>query len=214
MPMTVGDVKKFVLHTLQKSPGYSGFYTDDKCNIAIQEALDFISTKMMVAGGGLMKKIAFIDTNTTDDAYPLPAGCALVDTVRYKSTTVYMPIEYSDDYMTPQVDGDQATQFPAKYRLLGNMVYFNPRPTTVGERCLQIEYQGYPAWITDDEQNVDPDFDRAMCWYAKYRAATILVVNNGGTPRWGGAEEEWKTMVDLIIHKRIRKPRFVKEFME
>jgi hypothetical protein len=125
-----------------------------------------------------------------------------------------MPIDYDDGTMTPQVGTSAATQFPIKYRLVSDQIYFNPQPTTVGERYLQIEYMSYPVWLLDDDQRVDGEFDRAMMWYIKYRSATILVVNNGGYPKWAMLEDEWKQQVDLIIHKRIRKPRYVKEFME
>ena len=199
---------------MQKNPGYNGFYTDEKCALAIQESIDFVASKMAIAGGGLMKRVAYIDTNATDAMYPLPSDCSLIDVVRYKSSDTYIPVEYADDSMTPQVASTSATQFPTKYRLIGQNIFFNPQATTVGTAYLQIEYMGYPVFLLDDDQKIDEEIDRAMCWYIKYRAASTLVVNNGGFPRWGTLEDQWEKQVDLIIHKRIRKPRYVKEFME
>jgi len=214
MAISRGDIKAFVLEQLQKSSTYQGFYTDTKINNAIQEAVDFVATLMMPAGGGFLKSVEYITTVAGTASYSLPTECAVVDVVRYKSGDTYIPVEYSDDYMTPQVSSTAATQFPNKYKIIGATIVFNPLPTDVGTNYLQLEVLKYPTRFTADGDTLPGEFDRACGWYLKYRACTILITSNGGTPTWSGQELEWRERLETMIAKRIKKPRYVKEFME
>jgi hypothetical protein len=213
MSVTLLDLETKVLSLLQKTAGYQGFYTTAKLVEAINDSLDYISARMMQEGNGWMQNIGYITTVANTDSYTLPTGCAIIRTVRFLINEVYVPITLDSQERDAFVKSDVQTQVPCRYRLLGNKIFFNPLPAIVGTNTVQIEYTSYPTELANSNDVVDPQFERGLVHYLKYRCASILTSQNGKpNPDWVRYENEWYKVMEGIITRRNSGPQFIREF--
>ncbi len=203
-----------VYQRLNKSPLTPGFYTEEKVNGALQEAMDFVATKMMMADQGFLKKIGYLDVAANQITIPVPPFMDLIEEVRYLVGNVYIPLEYDSQWKVPQWSVTSgATNLPASYRLVDNQFYFNPPLGVGGTNFLQIEYQRYPSIMRGDTEQIDPQFDRAMIYYLTYRACSILASAMGQVDKsWRVEEQLWFDAMTLIIQKRNKQPQPIRDF--
>lgn len=220
MAITVAALNTAVLELLQKSSTYSGFYTSTKVLLAINEACDYIAVNQMLApGGGWLDKIAYV--NTLANAYQidlatcLPApitDMAMIRAVRYKVSNQYMDVAYDQAYETKQFETTSGiTQYPTRYRLLGNVIYFNPPLADGGTSYLQLEYLAYPADVAGGGNL--PFIDKCFFHYCKYHAAAVLVSSMGKPNKeWGDLWQMWFDKMLEMVHRRVNGPSYIKEF--
>jgi hypothetical protein len=216
MATTFGNLKDFVLDLLQKNVGYQGFYTDTKLKNAVQESLDFIAIDMGIAGEGWLKTITPIDYPTAGvKSIALPSDCMFLEEVRWLVGDTYVPLPY-DSAQAYNQNGPTAgnTQTPSRYRLVGMNLYFDPPSDTTGDDLIQLEYIRYPAVYATDATTVDADFSRAMFWYLRYKAASVLVAQNGRqNPPWAPIEIDWYRQFIKACDKRVKSTQYVRDFM-
>lgn len=214
MTFSRGEMRGMVLRFLNKTSDYSGFYSEDKVSDAIQEALDLIAVKMFMNTDGWFTKYIWLDTTGGQVSVDLPGNIALISDVRYKIGDIYMPLMYD-----PQIDdasyiGSSVEQaWGGRYRLLGRQIVFDPPMANGGERFLQIEGTFYPSILLDDSQMIDPQFDRAMLNYCKYKVCSILAGSIEKDVRtWAQEESEWFEAMMQVVNRRTLKSVAITEF--
>lgn len=214
MSISRGEVKGQILRVLQKDGSYQGFYTDEKLNDAIQDCIDYISVEMFMAGDGWLRKIVTLDSAPNSCTVDLPAFVSVIDEVRYLVGNSYIPLTYDDASLSSQsnpVSG--VTQFPSRYRIVDQKIYFNPAPGVGGKDFLQIEYCTYPQILVADGQLLPNEFDRCMVHFIKWRSASLLASSVGKYQKeWGEYESEWKERMVMIVNKRTKSPIFIRDF--
>lgn len=215
MTTTIGELEGEVLEILQKSPGYSGFYTAKKVRMAIQECFDYVSSWMFDSEtGNWLEDIIYKDTTAGDSVIPIDEDIAMIKVVRYKVNTLYVPLHYDKDDNSLQTSpGDGIEQYPSKYRLVGPNLYFNPPLAEGGSKYLQLEVTKFPQKFTGKSDAINPQFHRAFQHYIKYRTASALVAfKQSQAIPWARMELEWKERIVVLIGKRINAPGIIREY--
>lgn len=214
MSITRGQLKNQILVHLNLNAGYQGYFTDEKLDSLIQEAIDYVSVEMMMCGEGWLSNIKYFDTAPAVAVYELPKDIAVINAVRYLSGASYVPVVYDDQADLPQMASSAGfTAFPSKYRILQNKIYFNPVPVFSGPKYLQIEYVAYPSEMMNDGQMIDPQFDRASLNFIKWFAICRAVGSRKDVnPDFLSNKNEWYDQMMKVVNKRIRTKTFVKEF--
>ncbi len=207
MAMTRGELKGQVLRLLMKTAEFPGFYTDDKMNDSIQEAMDFVATEMFMADEGWQHKLQHITTAAGTITVPVPDGMAMIVEVRYLFGDIYIPMMYDQQNMQQQVStGAGVSQYPQSYRIIDNQFYFNGPLTEGGTDYLQIEYMAFPKSLQADTDYLDGHFNRAFTNFMKYRTASILgaSVEKFVNP-WQRIEADWyQKMRDIIVKRNLQ----------
>lgn len=203
-----------VYQRLNKSSATPGFYTEEKVNGALQEALDYVGVKMMLADNGFLKKLDYLDVQANQITIPIPPHMDMIEEVRYLVGNVYIPLAYDSQWKVPQWSVTSgATNLPASYRIVDNRFYFNPPLGVGGTDFLQVEYQSYPSIMRNDNQQIDPQFDRAMTYYLVYRACSILASAMGSTVKpWETEEAVWLNAMQQIVQNRNKQPHPINDF--
>lgn len=214
MSISRGEVKGQILRILQKDGSYTGFYTDEKLNDAIQDCIDHIAVEMFFAGDGWLRKIAYLDSQAGASTIDLPPYIAVIDEVRYLVGNRYIPLQYDDATLAAQFAADAGvSQYPSRYRIVDQKIYFNPALGVGGTNYLQIEYAAYPATMVADGQLMPAEFDRSIVNYIKWRSASLLASSVGKQVKeWDDYEKEWKKNAINIINKRTRSPIYFRDF--
>lgn len=191
-----------------------GFYTEEKVNGALQEALDYVATKLMMADNGFMKKLDYLDVSANQITIQIPPHMDMIEEVRYLVGSVYIPLQYDSQWKVPQWSvASGATNLPGSYRIVDNKFYFNPPLGVGGTAYLQVEYQSYPSIMRNSSQQIDPQFDRAMIYYITYRACSILSSAMGQNVKtWVVEEALWLAAMQQIIQNRNKQPQPIKDF--
>lgn len=208
-----GELKGRVLRFLNKTDRVRGFYSDGKLDDAIQEAMDGIAVEMFQAGDGWLTKPFFFDTVGGQTSITLPANIALLREVRYKVGDTYYPMGYDDQESQASTQGSAEVQRSWRYRLFGRDIVFDPQLAEGGPRYLQIEAVFYPASLQDDNDIIDPQFDRAMVHYMKYKVSSILAGSLEKEVRtWAQEESEWQQKMLVVVNRRNLKSTPIREF--
>lgn len=85
------------LNILQKNSGTQGFYTTAKMETFTNEAIDYLSCRMMEAGSGeWLETSGYISTNAGDNVFALPTDTVVVKKVSYLIGNVYQPLVYNE----------------------------------------------------------------------------------------------------------------------
>ncbi len=207
-------IKFEIYQRLNKSATTPGFYTSDKVNSAVQEALDLVAAEMFEADEGFMKKLDNLDVAAGAITIPVPPHMAMIEQVRYLVGNVYVPMAYDSQWNVPQWSVTSgATQLPGSYRIIDNKFYFTPAIGVGGAGFLQVEYQAYPMVLLADTQKIDPQFDRSMIYYVIYRACSILASAMGQTNKsWQREEDMWRQKMVNIVAKRNSGTSVIKDF--
>ncbi len=209
-----GNIKYLILQRLNKSPVTPGFYTPEKMDSAIQEALDYVAACMFEADQGWLKKVGYLDVEANSQTIPVPAYMEMIESVRYLVGNVYIPLQYDSRWNAPEWSIQSgATQLPATYRIVDNRFYFNPALGVGGANYLQIEWMQYPSILRSDQQKLDPQFGRALVWYVVYRAASILASAMGQNFKaWDKEEALWFEKMTAVVNKRNSGTTVIGEF--
>lgn len=214
MSISRGELKGQILRVLQKDGGYQGFFTDEKLNDAIQDCIDYISVEMFMAGDGWLRKIVTLDSQSGFATVDLPPFVSVIDEVRYLVGNRYIPLIYDDATLAAQFQKSSGmTQYPSRYRIVDQKIFFNPAPAEGGKDYVQIEYCTYPQILVADGQLLPGEFDRCMVHFIKWRSASLLASSVGKDMKeWRDYELEWKERMLMIVNKRTKSPIYFREF--
>ena len=214
MSFTRAQVKYEILQKLNKSAATRGFYTDEKCNSAIQEAIDFIAAQMFIADDGWSHKMDFIDIDDGCVTVPIKPSWAMIVEVRYLLGDTYIPISYDQRFGdNGYSSASGAVQFPSRYQVIDNCFYFNPAISTGGTKALQVEFMAYPKRLSKDTDFLESQFDKSMFWFAVYRSCSIMASSVGEFAKaWTNEESSWWASMQQIIFKRNQQVTPIREF--
>lgn len=212
--ITRGALKGKILRLLMKTATQKGFYTDDRINDSIDEAMDFVATEFFIAGQGWSTKIMYFDTEDGQVSIDIPVSHAMIREMRYLIGTVYQPMGYDAADGAQQFSSDSGTrQFAFTYRIVDNAYYFNPPLAEGGTKFLQVEYNDYPKRMLDDTDFMESQFDNAMQHFIKYRSASILAAALERTIiPWADLESSWYRKMQAIIARRNMQSKPIREF--
>lgn len=209
-----GAVKYEIYQRLNKDPATRGFYSDSKCESAINESIDFIGTEMLLADEGFLKKVDIFDTDANMVSFALPPNCTMVSQVLFLIGNVYVPMAYDsqfDQAQWSQVSG--AVQFPSRYRIVENRLYFNPPIGVGGSQVLQIEYLTMPNVIRNDTQKLEPMFDRYCIWFMVYNAMSIMAESMSKYQKpWEQRGQSWYERMVTLLNKRNLQSTNIQDF--
>lgn len=219
MALTLAQISTSILGLVNKTNTYQGFYTTQKVTDAVNDSLDYIAAEMFQRGNGWFNTITTLNVTAGTPTVALPTSCSIIQAVRYLVGNVYVALMYDDQATQTQVQDPSATvQYPASYRLvndavLGPCIYFNPVPGASGTGYVQLEYSAYPTLLANSGDTIDPQFDRCLTNYVKWRAASQLVAQVGNPmPAWQRYEDEWLAKMKETVSRRIRQTQWVKDF--
>jgi hypothetical protein len=214
MALTRGELKGKVLRLLNKTALNPGFYTDDKINEAIQEAMDFVACEMFVADEGWQKKIWSFNTSDGQLTLPLPEDIVMVEDVRYLIGDIYVPMRYYVPHgQAKYADDSSARQDGGAYEVIDNMLYFNPALAEGQTAGIQVVGQAFAQALIDDMDFIEGQFNRAMTHYMKYGAASILAASiEKATRPWAAQEAMWYSKMQEIVEKRNKQSQPIREF--
>ena len=214
MAFLVSEIEGKVLRILQKTASTPGFYTPDRVRDAVQDAVDYVSVRMFRAcNGEWLDSIRYFDTVSGQAVVDLPEDIAAIKAVRYLVGVEYTPLWYDTAFEDSQwAASSGVVQFPSRYRLLGNQIYFNPVLSQAGTQYLQIEYCAYPQALKTDEF-MPIQMDRAMMNYIKFRSASMLAASVGkANAEWVRFEDQWAKEIETLIDRRIHCTTYIREF--
>jgi hypothetical protein len=204
MAFTRANIKSELLLLLNKTTLHPGFYTDEKQNSAVQEAVNFVAVEMFLGDEGWRNKVTEIDTTAGAYRVLIPSDVAMIKEVRYKNGDIFYPLNYSariDEIQTTTTDGPTAA--PSSYGIVEGYFRFNPPLSEGGTGYLQVEYMSYPTQFTDDTDALGLEFDLCMFHYMKYRAASIMAGSiQKATRPWAQEEVLWYGKLQAIVTKR------------
>ena len=92
MTISRGEIKGRILALVNKSPGYQGFFSDEKMDMFIQERLDYIASRMMFESGGWVRDLRYLDTTDNMVSIQIPQDIAVIHHVRFQISTFYQPL--------------------------------------------------------------------------------------------------------------------------
>ena len=212
-----GQLKGLVWRYLNKTANKPGFYTSDKLDDAIEEAMISVAVAMFEAGEGWLTKYIYLDVSAGQVSVDIPGNVALIREVRLGSEGgVYVPLVYDDrsgaaSYVGPAADYIANTSC---YRILGNQIVFDPPLATGGDKALQIEAVYLPKTIVKDDEVLNPQFNGVAVQYLKYRICSILAGSIEKTSiTWSGEERKWEAQLSTILNRRVLSSTVIKDFI-
>lgn len=214
MSITRAEIKYEIWTRLNKTATSPGFYTSDKLDAVIRECLDYITTEMMLADEGWVHKIDYFDTVANQVTVPVPPHMSMISEVRYLVGNIYTPLQYDQQWGEAQWSGASGVvQFPSRYKIVDNMLYFNPALGVGGPQYLQVEYMAYPPKMRKDSDVVPSQFDRTMFWYTIYRSCNLLAGQVQQTQDdWVQHEAMWGQRMRDLIGMRTRQAIPIRDF--
>lgn len=215
MAISRSDLQAQIYDIISKSPTAYGLITPQKVNAAIQDSLDFISTKMMKIMGGWLTSIAYADIEAGNPYVELPPGLAIVNFVKRKNAAGdYEPLDFYENYNNPTVTTQVATTSVGFYRFSSGKLYLEQIPQTDLENGIMFDGVFYPDQLISDGSEISGDLDnRAFINYAKWRSASQLhSLSSDAAPTWAASEIEWKQASLEIIARRFREPTTIQGF--
>lgn len=214
MPTTRLALQTEIYGILQKEATAYGLFTPAKVNAAIQDALDYISSKMMRVGTAWLTKRAYANIVANTQSIALPTDLALINFVKKKvSSAEYQPITFDENatQVSSTTPAGGLAGLPT-YHIVNNALFLEPIPDENITDGILFEYVAFPSALTSDSDNLPTELDKAaFVQYAKWRAAKQLYVlgnQHGNTPAWVQYEQEWLMEVQTVIAKRIRMPSY------
>lgn len=209
-----GQLKGKIWRYLGKTATQPGFYTSEKLDEAIDEALASIAVEMFMAGEGWLTSFAYFDTTDGQSEVALTGNVGLIRQVRYMIGDTYVPLVYDDQENRPtRVRGTTVTQVAFKYRLMGNKLVFDPPLATGGTKYLQLEIVSYPKRLQDDSELIDAQFDVCAQEYLKYKVCSILAGSiEKSQITWAALEADWQMRLSHVLARRVLSSTPIKMF--
>jgi hypothetical protein len=214
MPTTRLALQTEIYGILGKEATAFGYFTPAKVNAAIQDALDYIASKMMRVGTAWLTKRAFANIVANTQTVALPTDLALINFIKKKTAANdYQPITFDENATAASSTTPSGGLIGLPiYHIVNNAIFLEPIPDENITDGLLIEYVAFPAALTSDSDNLPTELDKAaFVQYAKWRAAKQLYVQgnqHGAMPAWMQYEQEWLMEVQTVIAKRIRMPSY------
>lgn len=214
MTITRAEIKYEMLTRLNKTATAKGFYTDLKLESAIQECCDYIGTEMFLADGGFLLKVDYVTTQAGQVAVPIQPHWAMISDLRYLLGDTYEPMRYDQNHEGAAASPSSGLQqFPARWGLRDNNIYFNPPLAEGGANALEVTYFAYPRRFQSDQDKLDPQFDRCMFWAIIYMGCDKLV---GQQERqqlsFGKQADIWVGRMRDILAMRVRQVIPIRDF--
>lgn len=211
--ITRSQIKYEIWTRLNKTAATKGFYADAKVNSVVQESIDFVATEMFLADEGWNHKMVLMDTVTNQVAVPVPPDMAMIAEVRYLVGSCYIPLQYDQQFGEAQWGSTAGVvQFPSKWRLVDNNIYFNPALSIGGKGYLQVEYNSYPRRLQKDSDFLESQFDRSMFWWIVYHSCVVLTASVKMSTDWPAQESLWYNKMVAIIGMRNRQVIPIRDF--
>lgn len=209
-----GQVKYEIYQRLNKDPATRGFFSDAKCESAIAESCDFIGTEMLLADEGWLKKIDIFDTPASLTTFDLPRNMSMISQVFALVGNVYIPLMYDSQFEQSQwAPSSGAVQFPNRYRIVDNRLYFNPPISVGGANFLQIEYLSMPKVLRNDTDKLENYFDRYCVWFLVYNSMSIMCESmKQYSQPWSARGQAWYTRMVELLNKRNLQSISITEF--
>lgn len=209
-----GQVKYEIYQRLNKDPSTRGFYSDTKCESAITESVDWIGTEMLIADDGWLKKVDIFDTPASMTTFELHRNMSMISQVLALVGNVYVPLMYDSQFdMSQWSPASGAVQFPSRYRIVDNRLYFNPPIATGGAGFLQIEYLSMPKIMRDDTDKLEPFFDRYCIWFMVYNSMSIMAESmRQYSQPWAARGQAWYARMVELLNKRVLQSVPIVEF--
>lgn len=210
-----GQIKEKVRTVLNRSSAVKGFYTDERLEIAIEEAMDVIATQMFLAGEGWMTKYRTFDITTNQIFLPIDPDITLINEVAVLiGGTIYVPLLYDELRRNTQAaPGAVTTIAPYSYMIVDNKIYFSTAIAEGGEDYIRIKFTAYPDEIKNDSQPLPAHFDKAMSWLIVYRSASMAAKMVGkANAEWADFEGQWYGTCIDIMNKRNNQVKFIRDF--
>jgi len=210
-----GQIKEKSRTILNRSAAVKGYYTDERMDQAIEEAMDLIAVEMFLAGEGWQTKYR---TYTIDDGQlflPIDPDITLINEVAVLvGDTVYVPMLYNElRGLTQAAPGAVSTIAPYTYQIVDNKIYFSTSIAGGGADFIRIKFTAYPDEIKNDSQPLPAHFDKAMQWLIIYRSATSAAQMAGkANTEWANTERLWYAKCIDVMNKRINQSRFIRDF--
>lgn len=213
--ITRGAIKFDIWTRLNKSAANPGFYTEQKVDSVIQEALDFLAAEQMLADEGFCHKLELLNTTSGMVTLAIPADVAMIIELRYLISNVFYPMAYDQQFGQLQWASSSGVvqQYPGSFKIIDNNFYFNPPLGVGGPGQLQLEFMAYPRRFTKDSDVLAAQFDRAMYWFTVYRSCNLLAGQVQQTiDDWQNWDAVWYGKALQMITMRTRQVIPVKEF--
>lgn len=209
-----GQLKGKIWRYLGKTATQPGFYTSDKLDEAIDEALASIAVEMFMSGEGWLTSFQYFDTTDGQTEQDLTGNVGLIRQVRYLFGDSYMPLIYDDQDNRPtRVRSSGVVQVAHRYRLMGNKIIFDPPLATGGTKYLQLEIVSYPKRLGSDGEILDSQFDVCAQEYLKYKVCSILAGSIEKTQiTWSALEADWATRLTHVLSRRVLSSTGIKLF--
>lgn len=209
---TLAEIKKSILLLVQKNPGYQGYFTDEKMNEHINEALDYISVDMFQTGEGWLREIRYLDWVSGSRVIEIPQDVGIINNVRWKQGDVFYPLRYDPADFSAQAVKGTGTGVPTVYRIVQNKLFMNPEPSDSGTAQLELEFSRYPMRLVSESQEVMPDFDNSMLNYLKYYVANTLLPPSAQNQKFKDNEEMWYKQMLKVVTLRNRVSKVIGDF--
>jgi hypothetical protein len=213
-----GELKGKIWRYLGKTATQPGFYTSEKLDDAIEEALNYIAVEMFQAGEGWLTSYTYYDTVANQASLPLDGNVGLIRQVRYYDQTgTYQPLRYFDNSdassSTTTLPNNGVTQWASTYRLMGNSIVFDPPLGQGGEKYLQLEIVSYPKRLQTDAQIIDAQFDMCALEFLKYKCCSILAGSIEKTIiAWADLEAKWEQKLLTVLNRRVMSSARIRNF--
>ena len=214
MSTTMTGLINETLNILQKSPTTVGFYTQDKMTYFVNEAMDYLSCRMMESASGEWTEQTFLyDVNPGDSVIAIDPSIVLVKKVSYLIANIYQPLIYNELRQEVTYAANSGVQqYPSSYFMRQGNICFDPPVAIGGVGALKVEATSFPVELVAGD-NLPTLLNRAFQHYVSYRAAFTAASSIGKAQKeWEATYSEWFDMMLRLIDKRVDQPRSVKEF--
>lgn len=199
-----GQLKGKIWRYLGKTATQPGFYTSEKLDEAIDEALASIAVEMFMSGEGWLTSFQYFDTEDGQIELDLSGNVGLIRQVRYLFGDSYVPLAYDDQENRPTRVRSGTVQIAHRYRLMGNKLIFDPPLASGGEKTLQLEIVSYPKRLGSDGEIIDSQFDVCALEFIKYKVCSILAGSIEKTQiTWSALEADWATRLSHVLTRRV-----------
>lgn len=172
--MAYGELDGLVIRLLNKTTQNRGFYSVEKVQDAIQEALTFIASEAFLTGQGWTSKLEDVDTEAGQVTYPVRPHWAMIKKVFYLVGTTYEELKYSDNPRSMPAASSGETQWPCTYRIVDNKIYFDSPLAEGGTDYLRVEFVGFPKVPQNDIDIIDFHINPLWVEFIKYHTARVL----------------------------------------
>lgn len=211
--ISYGELDGLILRMFNKTPENRGFYTAQKVEDAVQEALTYIATRAFIIGQGWQNKVALVTTAANQRSVPINPAWAMIKAVRYLAGSEYVVLDYDDNPRQSEWSAASGmTQSAYRYRIVDNYLYFNPVLAEGGTDYLEVEYVTYPK-VPESETDAMPfHLTDTFKEFTKYHAGLVLF-SDFEKGRWNKQDlyTMWHDNMIAMLEKRTLTGTFIRD---